>query len=1378
MQRLVWLICLCLCSAVPHAKPLTHEQVPEPLKPWINWVVQDDPEHDCPFLYDNDEQKRCNWPTATQLDLNPQKGVFTSTWQVYNDSWALLPGDSSHWPQSVTVNGQAALVMDRGGIPAIRLIAGSKPAALYRIKGEFLWERIPDNLPVPMDTGLVNLSINGQAIAAPTIRDGQLWLKESESGQKKPENVQNSLDIQVFRQFTDEVPLQVTTRIVLDVSGEQREIKLTRPLLEGFIPFSLDSVLPARLENDGQLLVQVRPGHWQIDIVSRSVNELKSIPFHAEGQDWPQSEIWLFTAQADLRVVEIEQLQAIDTSQSNVPEEWKRLPAYSIKTGQAMAFKVIRRGDPEPDANKLKIYRKLWLDFNGEGYTANDTIMGLVSRNWRLNALPQTQLGKVKLDDENQLITRQTGVDKQGVEVRKGSIKLEADSRIVGKVSSLSAVAWELDFNDVRVELNLPPGWRLLAASGVDNVPDSWLSHWTLLDLFLVLFAAFAIGRIWNRYWGLFALLTFILIWHEPDAPQFVWLNILAATALINLLPTDKFLNFLRVVKAYRIIGWLALVSISLPFIVEQVRSGLYPQLERHSLINNTAEYEKAEDAVAPASSPIADKVDRPDDYDSFFQENLDSQAKLEPMFKKSMRKGEVKSYLQESDTNFDRIDPTAKVQTGPGLPQWQWHKIHLSWNGTVTSQQQLSLWYLSPTMTMGLNFLRVIFISVLALLMFGIAEKFLPKFPKFRSAPPALLALLLLPVLSVIAPKSHADYPSEALLNELKTRLQDVEKPDCLPACADIPQMAISLDEQRVEIVLQIHAAASVILPLPSEYGQWFPNEVLDNGEAATALYRDNNGLWIYLQQGAHRVTLRGAAPLLSQFTLPLPLKPKRVTLEKSAWEVVGIQENAVPDSQLQFSRIGQIAKDINNKTVLEPGVLPPFVRVERTLQLGLDWRVYTRVSRLSPVGSAVVLKVGLLPGEAVSTAGIHVKDAKVEVNMSAQDTEMEWLSTLEKSAAIELVAPKTEQWTEIWKANIGTVWHIEAGGIAPIHSFNLTEWLPEWHPWPGEKVVLQITRPEAVAGQTLTIDNSALTIKPGQRIRDAELNFSLRSSQGGQHTLTLPENAVLQSVAIDGQSQPIRLQGRKLSLPIHPGKQDFIVNWQEAEPVSTVMTTPLVDLGQGSVNTRLAISLGQDRWTLFAWGPRLGPAVLFWGVLIVIFMLSTGLGKIPLTPLKNRHWFLLLVGLSQIPLELAGIVIAWLIVLGWRRQRSPESAYFNPLQVAIGGLTLLSLGILFFAVAQGLLDAPDMRITGNQSTAFNLNWYQDRSLSTLPVATLVSVPLMVYRLLMLAWSLWLAVALLDWLKWGWSCFASNGLWRKKMLGEKASQIDTEGEH
>jgi hypothetical protein len=343
-------------------------------------------------------------------------------------------------------------------------------------------------------------------------------------------------------------------------------------------------------------------------------------------------------------------------------------------------------------------------------------------------------------------------------------------------------------------------------------------------------------------------------------------------------------------------------------------------------------------------------------------------------------------------------------------------------------------------------------------------------------------------------------------------------------------------------------------------------------------------------------------------------------------------------------------------------------------------------------------------------------------------------------------------------------------------IHLNSEGQWLPEWHPWPSEKITLQITRPQAVEGQTLTIDSSSLAIKPGQRTQDAELKISLRSSQGTQHTLTLPEKAVLQSVAIDGQIQPIRHQGRKLTLPVNPGKQEVLISWQEAKAIATAVTTPLVDLGQDSVNTNLSISLGQDRWVLFVMGPRMGPAVLFWGVLVVIFILSLGLGKIPLTPLKNWHWFLLLVGLSQIPMASAGIVIAWLMLLGWRaKQSAADWRYFNVLQISIGGLTVLALGVLFAAVAQGLLSSPDMQITGNQSSAFLLNWYQDRSLSTLPTSTVISVPLIVYRLLMLAWALWLAVSLLNWLKWAWVCFSSNGLWNKAVVKEKAVAVDVE---
>jgi hypothetical protein len=43
-----------------------------------------------------------------------------------------------------------------------------------------------------------------------------------------------------------------------------------------------------------------------------------------------------------------------------------------------------------------------------------------------------------------------------------------------------------------------------------------------------------------------------------------------------------------------------------------------------------------------------------------------------------------------------------------------------------------------------------------------------------------------------------------------------------------------------------------------------------------------------------------------------------------------------------------------------------------------------------------------------------------------------------------------------------------------------------------------------------------------------------------------------------------------------------------------------------------------------------------------------------------------------------------------------------------------------------------------------------------------MLSLPLWVFRLLMLAWSLWLASRLLRWLRWGFDAFREGGLWRK----------------
>ena len=47
------------------------------------------------------------------------------------------------------------------------------------------------------------------------------------------------------------------------------------------------------------------------------------------------------------------------------------------------------------------------------------------------------------------------------------------------------------------------------------------------------------------------------------------------------------------------------------------------------------------------------------------------------------------------------------------------------------------------------------------------------------------------------------------------------------------------------------------------------------------------------------------------------------------------------------------------------------------------------------------------------------------------------------------------------------------------------------------------------------------------------------------------------------------------------------------------------------------------------------------------------------------------------------------------------------------------------------------------------------------LPRPEVLSAPLWIYRVLMLVWSLWLAISLLRWWRWGWECLSEGGLLR-----------------
>jgi len=1053
-------------------------------------------------------------------------------------------------------------------------------------------------------------------------------------------------------------------------------------------------------------------------------------------------EIWAFEAQNQLRMVDIKGVPAIDPQQTDLPEGWKKFPAFIIQPDAMITFHETRRGDPDPAPDQLNLKRTWWLDFDGRGFTIHDEIAGSMSRQWYLAMNPPTNLGKVTIDGFDQLITAQGSEKKPGVELRKGRLQLAADSRIDDSGKLVSAVGWDHDFQSVTGVLNLPPGWQLFTARGIDVLPGTWFERWTLLDLFLILIIALTFWKLYRVWWGLLALVCLALSYHEADSPRLVWISVLAATALFRVLPEGR---MQRVVNIWRLGSIVGLVILFIPFAVQQVRWGLYPQLERVGFAVPTEYAEEAKQAAEPQQITQALRGKA---YTNLEGGSYDV-AVSQPMKEAAQRQAALE------------VDPKALIQTGPGLPTWQWRKISMHWNGPVARNQQIRFYLLSPAVNLLLNVLRVLLLAALILCVIDL--KGLKESLQKSSAVAALVLLLLIPQAQAAENAAGICYPPAEMLQQLKERL--LKPADCFPECADIARLEIVALPDQLSLMLEVHAATGAAVPLPGDSKAWSPEQVFIENKSAEGMRRDDDGiLWLFVPQGTYRVTMKGKMPVATTFQLQFPLKPQQGFAQAQGWDLQGIAPDGEVASSLQLTRTG--GADDRQTSTPSDTALAPFLSVDRVLMLGLTWQVQTTVRRISPAGPPVVVSIPLLPGEAVTTADIRVEKGKAVITLEPRDTEFRWISTLAVGPAIHLKAPVAVPWTEIWILDASPIWHCSASGIPAIHHQDgQGYWKPQWQPWPGEELSIAVSRPAGVPGRLTTIDEATLKWTPGERITKGDIAVKIRSSQGGQHTVTLPEGITLQQVKINTKSLPIKETERKVTVPLQPGTQIVEIVWNQKTTSQLMITGPVVDLRTEAVNAHLSFFMPINRWVLWAGGPPLGPAVLIWSYLVVIILIAVALGRIPWSPLSTRQWLLLSLGLTQVNPLVAVVVVGWLLALQ-RRGIHPmpsDRINFNLIQVGLVIWTCAALACLYTAIEQGLLALPDMQIAGNGSTNTQLNWTLDRIAGSMPQPWVISLPLMVYRGLMLLWALWLALALLKWLRNGWQSFCIGGIWRKR---------------
>jgi hypothetical protein len=282
-------------------------------------------------------------------------------------------------------------------------------------------------------------------------------------------------------------------------------------------------------------------------------------------------------------------------------------------------------------------------------------------------------------------------------------------------------------------------------------------------------------------------------------------------------------------------------------------------------------------------------------------------------------------------------------------------------------------------------------------------------------------------------------------------------------------------------------------------------------------------------------------------------------VTTTLSGWTIAGVREDGRTDGNLQLTRVAPDERAHG----LEPGTLPAFVRITRVIHLGLTWNVETLVERLSPLGTAIVLDVPALEGEAVTTGGVRAAGGKVTVSLGPQAGDAGMARRARSAETIRLAAPADVAWVETWRLDAGAMWHVESEGVPLVQTGGSGELRREWRPWPGESATVHVTRPAGVPGPTLTIDASTLVVRPGLRATDATLDLTVRSSQGARHRVRLPPGATLGSVTVNGTGAAHSPGGDGVTLPIVPGEQKFQLAWRSPEGIGMRFESPSVDLG-----------------------------------------------------------------------------------------------------------------------------------------------------------------------------------------------------------------------
>lgn len=1385
LRALLLFALLCLPPTIARAEESAPPGTPPELGRWVSWVLERHPEWRCARLGGAYE---CVWPGAVTLEVSRSGARFRATVETLSESVVPLPGRPGLLPKDLAIRSDAGPVAGSVFVTETG-IAARLPPGRFTIEGAFTWDAVPAEVPVPGATALLDVR------AAPDIGTGRIerGLESFRFEGTEGATASDGLTLRVLRKLVDGSPLSLETRLEFRVSGRARSVRVGRVLPEGAVPVAIEAGLPFRLQNDGSLFIQAGQGEHLVTVravVPQPVTEVR-LP-SPEIPEWPPEETLVWFGDGAFRTVEVSGASALSPELANLPADWADGASYVASRGASLKLNERTRGEQGTPPDSVSLFRTLWIDLDGTGFTAQDRITGSLYGEPRLESLPETKLGRATVSGVPALIAKAGESDLTGIELRSTALDIEAVSRIEGS-GTISAVGWNTTAGTLSLDLRLPPSWTLLGVSGARDVGGSWVGSWTLLDLFLAILIFVGTYRLFGPLAALAAGFAALLFHGEFLAPRMLFVHLLLFAAWQRLVLRSEGIWYVlsRTALSVTFAAWLLQL---LAFVKLQVIQLLYPQLQsgtryrtflqellllvdesfllwpylilllgagaaalRSIFLAPTAGRRGLRALIAVAGAcvlvPLSTAVIfggaalvGTDTRDGRYEQAVDAvmpERALEMQRATKLAPSPAEPDATASNSQYSYEDKV--FLSGPALPAWRWRTHSISVDAPVGPDATLSFHLLPPAATRAVSAVRIglAFLLVVVLLRpLGLSPDRLTLAARGSGIVAACVVALLFPFAD-----AEAQMPPAELLNELEARMS--ARQCTANQCASITGFRLDVSGASFSAELDVTSEGTAAVTLAGPMRVLLPLAVEVNGMPWTSLRRSpDDFLVVRTPPGLSTIRVRGEVREDNSFALTVPDRPVHSVITSPDWQVEGVSASGAVEGSVRFTRK---AGDGGPRLPVPPDRtdLPTWAIARRSVVVADTITVLTTVSRIGESGRATTVALPELSGERITSGGIRVDRGRVLVTIPAGASETSFSSTLPYADALRLEAEPAEGVSYEWMVRCAPFVRCTSSGLPVTQSAIDGERGFRWLPFPGERATVTIEPLKGVPGDLMTIDTLTHTVRWGANLFEGNVALAVRNTQQGTVALGLPDGAELRGVTLDGRTAAVG-SGPGVNVLVNPGSHGIEVGYALRSSPGVREEVPPLRVSGTAHNVTVLVEPSGDRWVLWTGGLPWGPAVVFWNKLLVVAAVCLLLSHFRLIPLGYGGAIVLAVGLATLPLFLLPIPLLWLATL----RLGPTSGRLFPRvphwigTTAFVLLSVLAAALFYRVVQRGLLLEPPMLVAGNQSTARLLRWYTDRAANEIPQPWVLSLPMWCWRAFALAWATWLVVRLTGWMK------------------------------